>query len=160
MFLRHLNQFPIATVTCYQNLVAYNITVLLSYSSGSQKSEMGVTKLKSKCYQFLQEAQGRLCFLAFHRPPISLGLSPHSSNFKARNVRDSHSYIAICRILCFLPTYLFISVCAGSPLLHTGFLQLWRAGSAVQLGYAGFCLQSVRSRHTGLHSCSTQAQQL
>ena len=71
---------------------------------------MGVTKLKSKCYQFLQEAEGRLCFLAFHRPPISLGLSPHSSNFKARNVRDSHSHIAICRILRFLPTCLFLSV--------------------------------------------------
>ena len=58
MFLRHLHWFPIATITHYQNLVAYNITILLSYSSGSQKSEMGVTKLK--CHQFLQEASGRL----------------------------------------------------------------------------------------------------
>ena len=82
---------------------------------------MSVTKSKPKCHQFLREAQGRLfpCLpsvqfssvaqscptLCDTRPPIFLGLSPHSSNFKARNVRDSHFYIAIYQILCFLPLF-------------------------------------------------------
>ena len=62
--------------------------------------------------------------------------------------------------------YLFIFGCVGSSLLRVGLLQLWQAGATSRCGArASHCgglslLQSTGSRHLGLSSCDTRAQQL
>ena len=51
----------------------------------------------------------------------------------------------------------FIFGCVGSSLLHTGFLQLWRAGFSL---WWLLLLWSTGSRCTGFSSCGARAQQL
>ena len=74
------------------------------------------------------------------------------------NINDGNSEI--------IPSCILFSGCAGTLLLHAGFLQLWQAGATLQLQCMGFSLQcplllgSRGSEHTGFGSCSTWAQQL
>ena len=56
-----------------------------------------------------------------------------------------HQYFSFL-FLCYFSDmhmlfYLFISGCAGSLLLHVGFLWFWRVGAALWLQHVGFLLQ-------------------
>ena len=70
----------------------------------------------------------------------------------------SLSFLRIFHFFYFLKTYLFTSGCAGSSLLCSGFLQLWRVGAALHggpqvLGHTG-------SAVVALGLWGTRAQQL
>ena len=52
--------------------------------------------------------------------------------------------------------YISIFGCAGSSLLHAGFLQLWRAGATLQVQCKGFSLRWLLSWRTGSRVCGLQ----
>ena len=80
--------------------------------------------------------------------------------------------ICSCHFFFLKFIYLFIFVCVGSSLLHTGFLQLWRTGASLCCGaQASHCggfsccrAQALGVRASvvahGLSSCGTWAQLL
>lgn len=57
--IREMYSFPVAAVTSYHNLAAFNSRHLFSYSSGGQELEISFTDLKSGCQQdgFLLDVQ-------------------------------------------------------------------------------------------------------
>ena len=66
-----------------------------------------------------------------------------------------------CRsIFFFLRSFVFLILggCAGSSLLCSGFLQLWRAGTTLWLWYMGFSWWLLLFRWVGFSSCGIPVQ--
>lgn len=72
-----LYQFPVATITNYQNLLTYNHTYLFLQFQG-QKSKISFTRLKSKYWSFGQsQSAGRTILLLEALRKKSVGLFQH-----------------------------------------------------------------------------------
>ena len=123
---------------------------------GGKKSKMVFTWLKGVCKAvfFLKILVGSafLCFLPLLEATPPFGSWAPSFVFKAVVVGWvffilQHSrfsdYIVTFSLTLLSPSFTIylLTGCAGSLLLHTGFLYLWRAGATLKLQLSGFSLQ-------------------
>ena len=80
------------------SLVAHNNTTILSYHSGSEKSKVGLTGLKSKCWQGCVSSGGsggESVSLPFPTRGHLHSLAGSSSTFKASNGWLSLSHVTL-----------------------------------------------------------------
>lgn len=93
--IREMYSFPVAAVTSYHNLAAFNSRHLFSYSSGGQELEISFTDLKSGCQQdgFLLDVQ--------RGEPTSLTSSASRGHLDSLLVASSSIFKVHLFSLCF-----------------------------------------------------------
>ena len=97
----------LSVITNYHKFSGLNITNAF-YNSGSQKPEMGLIRVKPRCWQDCVPFRGlrgefiSLPFLASRTIHVSWPVAP-SSIFQASNLKPNPSHVAVSLVLSLLP---------------------------------------------------------